>query len=153
MKTVMEELQWLWNTLTIIGTVSGVIGLIVSCVTLRKTKNAKEAADKAKSEVSYLHRLNEFSKAVAISITSIFEGSREYFIVSNLYKASLALKRTIKNWDVSSKTELYSFIDFLANIPPDQRVDEITRVKLQNKLNEISTLVELKGENNDFGQI
>ena len=78
--------------ISLIGTVVGIIGLMISFVTWTNTKNIQKAIISEKIKEIYPNVHREFSLSVDTAIASLREGGKKYYIVDDL----------IKTWDRKS---------------------------------------------------
>ena len=133
--------------ISLIGTVVGIIGLMISFVTWTNTKNIQKAIISEKIKEIYPNVHREFSLSVDTAIASLREGGKKYYIVDDLIKTCKSIQAFYDSWD---KKQQFLIDDFLKNLEDisDHDIDNQTRKYILSKLYDIKPQLERIGNIN-----
>lgn len=133
--------------ISLIGTVVGVIGLVVSFVTLKNTSNIKKAIISEKIKEIYPNKHQEFSSSIDTAIAALHDDGKKYYIVDDLIKTCKSIQVFYDNWDKNQQSLIDDFLKYLENIPNRDITDQ-TRKDILSKLYEIKPQLERIGKLN-----
>ncbi len=135
---------------SIVGTVSGVAGLVITIFTWNNTRKITKMveADKIKREYNTKHPV--YVNSLQTTLTALKQGENKYFIVTDLLRTCKAIRTFNDNWGSEHKEVINNFIEELDSIPKNQSIDVATSTKLQDTLTEIELMMERIGVLNDI---
>lgn len=128
----------------------GIISFIITIMTWKNTKDIAKRVDAEKIKKIYAQEHPHYIETLNYATCSLKEGERRYFIVSNLLGTCRDIQKHYDNWNTQDKKSLDKFTKGLDEIPEDNIIDEITRIKLIKELYEINAIIKRVGELNDI---
>lgn len=136
------------NIFSIIGTLVGIVGLVITCKTWKNTKNIMEKVTAEKIKEIYPDKHRDFVKSLEMGSLALKEGGKKYYIVGDIYKACKHIQKFYDNWDKKDKAVIDNFLIQLDEIPIDKDINEKTRIQLQKELYNILPMLERIGDLN-----
>lgn len=133
--------------ISLIGTLVGIIGLVISFITWKNTANIKKAITSEKIREIYPNKHREFTSSIDTAITSLREDGKKYYIVDDLIKTCKSIQAFYDSWDKKQQFLIDDFLKYLENIPFHD-IDSQTRKNILNKLYDIKPQLERIGKIN-----
>lgn len=140
------------SIVSVLGTLVGIAGLVISIITLKNTANIKKGIISEKIRENYPEKHNQFLKSINISILSLKDNGQKYYIVEDIIKNCKAIQEFYDNWDKKQKALIKKFLKYLEDLP-DQNIDNETRKQLLGYLFKIEPMLERIGVLNDIRKI
>lgn len=133
------------DIISIIGTIFGAAGFVISIITWRNTANIKKGIEKRLIEKAYPDKHKEFTSLINVAINSLRDGGRKYYIIGDLIKLCRGIQAFYDNWDNKQRAKIDDFLIYLEKIP-NQNVNSETQKEVLNRLYEISSQLERIGK-------